>query len=67
MKPEEIKKLCGLYRDQINARESASDPAINAEVMRALLALLEVHLVNQARIADTLHSLLIHVRQHQGG
>ena len=44
------------------AAEKARLPDEQRELLEVLLMLVEMHLVNQARIADSLGSLVIHVR-----
>lgn len=63
MKTEEVKKLCDEIRKKFRGSMKPEErESREAELFEMGFTLLEVHLVNQARIADTLHSLLIHAR-----
>lgn len=64
MKPEEIENLCKQWQSKINERH-VDFLELKASFMRALLPMIEVHLINQARVADTLDRLLACSQQYQ--
>lgn len=62
MNEQDVKKLCGSIREKLQAMESKSADPREKELFGLGFNLLEAHLVNQARIADSLQSLVKHVK-----
>ena len=62
MTEKETRDLCKLIREKLNSMESKSADPREKELFGLGFNLLEAHLVNQARIADSLKSLVTYVK-----
>lgn len=62
MNEETVKKLCEETRKKLDEMQKKDADPKGKELFASGFNLLEAHLVNQARIADSLQSLVKHVK-----
>lgn len=64
MDEKAVKAMCAAMREKMAAMHDKKTDPKEKELFDLGFSLVEAHLVNQARMADTLNRLLIHVRQN---